>query len=59
VLGVVSLTSLGQRQIKSLMSYLSYSAALAGLLVLFAAAVRFNDVGSHVLRQIGGATGAV
>ena len=59
VLGVVSLTSLGQRQIKSLMSYLSYSAALAGLLVLFAAAVRFNDVGSHILRQLGGATGAV
>jgi polysaccharide chain length determinant protein (PEP-CTERM system associated) len=59
VLGVVSLMSLGHRQIKSLMSYLSYSAALAGLLVLFAAAVRFNDVGSHILRQLGGATGAI
>jgi polysaccharide chain length determinant protein (PEP-CTERM system associated) len=59
VLGVVSLTTLGLRQINSLMSYLSYSAALAALLVLFAAAVRFNDVGSHILRQLGGATGAV
>jgi polysaccharide chain length determinant protein (PEP-CTERM system associated) len=58
VLGVVSMMSLGGRQINRLLNYLSYSAALAGLLVLFAAAVRFNDVGSHILRHIGGATGA-
>lgn len=58
VLGVVSLTSRGRSQIKTRLSYLSYSAALAVLLVMFLAVVRFNDAGSHLLRQIG-VTGAV
>jgi len=59
ILGVVSVASLEPRGLKNRIDSWGYSAAFIGLLMSFAAVMRFHDAGSRLVRLVVGTSGFV